>query len=115
MVSKKFGVMVGALLLTGLASGANDASTFTLYRNSVLDAKMRLHVASFDTANGAAYNKENCAVAQQLFLSQPGIKTQFWCEPGRFHWRADHARRGLATAGYVEPSARRRPPVCWFS
>lgn len=64
---------------------SDDSSTFTLYRNSVLDAKMRLHVASFDTADGAAYNQENCALAQQLFQAQPGVKTQFWCEPGRFH------------------------------
>ena len=85
MIWNKIAVVVGALLVAGMSSAANDASTFTLYRNSVLDAKMRLHVASFDTADGATYNRENCALAQLLFLSQPGVKTQFWCEPGRFH------------------------------
>ncbi len=84
MNSKKLVVVVGLLLVSGMSSAANDSSTFTLYRNSVLDAKMRLHVASFDTADGAAYNQENCALAQQLFHAQPGVKTQFWCEPGRF-------------------------------
>lgn len=57
---------------------------YTLYRNSMTDAAMRLHVASFDAADGAAYNRDNCGQAQQLFQGQPGVKTRFWCEPGRF-------------------------------
>lgn len=71
-------------LLPSIAIGAPDTSTYTLYRNSVTDASMRLHVASFDASEGAAYNRENCSQAQQLFSMQPGVKVQFWCEPGRF-------------------------------
>jgi hypothetical protein len=43
-----------------------------------------LHVATFDTADGEPYNSENCQAARDLFQQQPGVKTQFWCEKGRF-------------------------------
>lgn len=65
-----------------------DAGTFTLYRNSMTDMAMRLHVATFDAAEGEAYNRENCAQAMRLFEGQLGVKTRFWCERGRF--RAAH-------------------------
>ena len=65
-------------------SGLAGSDTFTLYRNSVVDANMRLHVASFDSADGEAYNRENCEVAKQLFKAQPDVKTKFWCEKGPF-------------------------------
>ena len=62
-----------------------DAGTFVLYRNSVSDSNMRIHVATFDATDGEAYNRENCQVAQALFQAQPGVKTKFWCEKGSFH------------------------------
>ena len=58
--------------------------TFTLYRNSVTDENMRIHVASFNAVDGEAYNRGNCEQAQQLFQVQPGVKTKFWCEKGAF-------------------------------
>ncbi|MCJ2132778.1 hypothetical protein MKK69_01640 [Methylobacterium sp. J-026] len=61
-----------------------DASTYTLYRNSVINDGARIHVASFDAADGEAYNRENCAAATDLFGGQPGTRTRFWCEKGRF-------------------------------
>jgi hypothetical protein len=67
--------------LVGCSSG-ND--TFTLYRNSVMDENMRIHVASFNAVDGEAYNRENCELAQQLFQTQPEVKTKFWCEKGTF-------------------------------
>jgi hypothetical protein len=72
------------LALSTTADAAPDSDTFTLYRNSVLDAKMRLHVATFDAADGAGYNRENCDQARELFQAQSGVKTKFWCEHGRF-------------------------------
>ena len=51
---------------------------------SVLDENMRIHVATFDAAGGEAYNRGNCEQAQALFQAQPGVKTKFWCEKGRF-------------------------------
>jgi len=65
-------------------TGGEEGQTFTLYRNSVLDANMRLHVATFNTTDGEAYNRENCEVAQHLFQAQPDVKTKFWCEKGTF-------------------------------
>jgi major membrane immunogen (membrane-anchored lipoprotein) len=66
------------------ACGASDANTFVLYRNSVTDSNMRVHVATFDATDGEAYNRENCQVAQSLFQAQRGIETKFWCEKGAF-------------------------------
>ncbi|BAL23504.1 hypothetical protein [Azoarcus sp. KH32C] len=65
-------------------TGATDTETFVLYRNSVTNQNMRIHVATFDAADGEAYNKENCDQAQELFQAQPGVATKFWCEKGTF-------------------------------
>ena len=67
-----------------VASGASENDVHTLYRNSLTDVNMRLHVATFDSADGDSYNRENCELAAKLFESQPGVKTKFWCEKGRF-------------------------------
>ena len=67
-----------------VAGGALEDDVHTLYRNSLTDRNMRIHVATFDTADGGSYNHENCALAAKLFQSQPGVKTKFWCEKGRF-------------------------------
>jgi hypothetical protein len=66
------------------ACQGQDASTYTLYRNSVLNDGARIHVATFDAADGEAYNRENCAAAAGLFVGQPGTRTRFWCEKGPF-------------------------------
>lgn len=65
-------------------SGASDGQIFTLYRNSALDENMRIHVSTFDAADGEAYNRGNCEQAELLFKAQTGVKTKFWCEKGRF-------------------------------
>jgi hypothetical protein len=70
-----------AALLVGCDSGGD---TFTLYRNSVTDENMRIHVASFNASDGESYNRGNCEQAQLLFQAQPGVKTKFWCEKGVF-------------------------------
>jgi hypothetical protein len=46
---------------------------------------MRLHVATFDSADGVEYNQGNCQIAQELFQNQEGVTTKFWCEKGRFN------------------------------
>jgi hypothetical protein len=55
-----------------------------IYRNSVVGAGMRLHVATFDAGDEAAYNRENCQIAADLFKSQPNVGVRYWCEKGRF-------------------------------
>lgn len=66
------------------ARGEAAKGIYTLYRNSIVTPSMRLHVATFDASDGASYNRENCEQARALFTNQAGVKTRFWCEPGRF-------------------------------
>jgi len=66
------------------ACSSDDGYTFTLYRNSVTDQNMRIHVATFDSVDGEGYNRGNCNQAQVLFQSQLGVATKFWCEKGHF-------------------------------
>lgn len=80
---KKIALAVG-LVLAGPTWGQNDGGIFTLYRNSVLDGSMRVHIATFDAREGRHYNAANCAIAADLFQEQDSVKTRFWCEPGRF-------------------------------
>lgn len=74
--------VLSALALS--ACSASDSSVYTLYRNSAAGADMRLHVATFDSTDGEAYNSENCRTAMGLFQRQPGVTVKFWCEKGRF-------------------------------
>lgn len=62
----------------------DDGDQYTLYRSSITDARMRVHVASFDSLDGASYNSENCQIAAALFGAQPGVQVRYWCEKGRF-------------------------------
>jgi len=72
-------------LATGACSvGSSDTDVFTLYRNSVTNENMRIHVATFDAAEKEEYNRGNCEQAQVLFQAQPGVKVKFWCEKGRY-------------------------------
>lgn len=77
-------VLSALLIATNASSAASAVETYTLYRDSVTDQSMRVHVASFDASDGQAYNSENCAQAAVLFQAQPEVKTKFWCERGRF-------------------------------
>lgn len=80
----RLAILVMATAQAGFAQAGPDSAIYTLYRTSVTDVTMRLHVATFDAADGQAYNRDNCAQAQQLFAAQAGVKVTFWCESGRF-------------------------------
>lgn len=71
-------------LLASVSIAATADSTYTLYRNSITDQSMRIHVGTFDSVDGSEYNRENCAQAAFLFQGQAKVKTKFWCESGRF-------------------------------
>lgn len=76
---------MAAILLTSCSfSDISDEHVFTLYRNSVTDENIRIHVATFDASEKEEYNRGNCEQAQLLFQNQPGVKTKFWCEKGSF-------------------------------
>jgi hypothetical protein len=67
-----------------LCISCTDGDVYTLYRSSVVVDDMRVHVATFDSKDGEAYNHENCQLAQDLFQRQDGVQTKFWCEKGKF-------------------------------
>ena len=91
-------IKTGFVLLSTLALMACDKDTYTLYRDGakitgaeelspgIIDKmhRLRIHIATFDASDGAAYNQENCELAKSLFQSQPGITSKFWCEKGVF-------------------------------
>ena len=91
MTTIRFLVCAGFIAVAGSAGageGAAESNTFTLYRSSVLDIDMRIHIATFDTADaGPSYNSENCQIAAALFQSQPNVSVRYWCEPGRYRQR----------------------------
>ena len=76
--------LVALIGLVSCSTVSLSDSAFTLYRTSVLDESMRIHIATFDSKDGRDYNQENCELARQLFQSQDGVKTRFWCELGRY-------------------------------
>lgn len=71
----------GPVEFVELSCGPPPAA-FVLYRNSATDPDMRLLVASFNADESAAYNRENCEIAQSLFSRQPGVTVRYWCEGG---------------------------------
>jgi hypothetical protein len=62
---------------------ADGDTAYTLYRGSGT-GPWRFHVATFDSAEGENYNKENCENAQSLFQQQPGAMFKYWCEKGHY-------------------------------
>lgn len=76
------GMALGCLAMPACAQ--EDSAVYTLYRNSVVDVTMRIHVATFDSADGQEYNAENCFGAADLFERQDGVQVKFWCEQGRY-------------------------------
>ena len=57
----------------------SSGGVYTLYRDSVTEGgtAMRIHVATFDVADGVAYNGENCDVARQVFSGQQGVTVRY--------------------------------------
>ena len=72
------------ILISLFLMSCSQSESYTLYRNSVTDENMRIHVASFDASDTGNYNQENCKIAQELFQKQDGVITKFWCEKGVF-------------------------------
>ena len=65
-------------------SQCSSTTTYTLYREGVGLSDMRIHVATFDSADGEEYNRENCRIAASLFAGQPRVSVRYWCEKGDF-------------------------------
>lgn len=69
---------------SAIAFRVSEDAVYTLYRDSVLDKSLRIHVATFDADASQAYNKENCEIARDLFEGQPGVESTYWCEKGYY-------------------------------
>lgn len=72
------------LLILVVVTGCKDDVTYTLYRSSLPDKNLRIHVATFDVKESAEYNNENCKIAAELFENQSGVKVKYWCEKGSY-------------------------------
>lgn len=57
-----------------------ERTVYRLYRSSMAFKDARLHVATFDAEAGEEYNRENCEIARDLFMGQPGVMVRYWCE-----------------------------------
>jgi hypothetical protein len=77
-------VLGGVVIGWVVPSWTADRTAYTLYRNSVTDSAMRIHVATFDASEADSYNNENCQQAQTLFQQQLDVKVKFWCEKGPY-------------------------------
>jgi len=82
-----FSIVVSYFLILGPA--AAFARPYTLYRTSpniggINGDGVRIHIATFDTTDGDAYNKENCEIAAALFQRQPNVRVRYWCELGTY-------------------------------
>ena len=78
--------LLAGLALAGAACEprASDEHVYTLYRTSAASDSLRVHVATFDAAEGEIYNRDNCEHARHLYQQQPGVTTRFWCEKGAY-------------------------------
>lgn len=72
------------LALASALACSGDKNTYTLYRNGEATDTLRVHVATFDAKEEAAYNRDNCEQARELFQLHPAARSRFWCEQGRF-------------------------------
>jgi len=82
-----------AAALSACNTGLLDDGTYTLYRGNSMTGNLRIHVATFDSAESTAeyapgkmsYNHTNCLRAAKLFHEQPqAAGTHYWCEMGRY-------------------------------
>lgn len=74
-----------AVAMSGCSEGY-DRKAYTLYRSSIAGSES-IHVATFDSTEGAAFNQQNCSDFAILIRSQPGVTVRYWCEPGRLSKR----------------------------
>jgi hypothetical protein len=75
---------MGLVAVLALSSCNQDQGIYTLYRSSIVGDGQRVHVATFNSKDGGAYNLENCTLVADLVGRQPNIETKFWCEKGAY-------------------------------
>ncbi len=70
--------------LLALLAACNNDNTYTLYREGRFGGPDRVHIATFDANESAAYNRGNCEEVAAKLMAQPGVTERLWCEKGRF-------------------------------
>ena len=72
--------------IAGERTNVDEKSVYTLYQGMpTLDGGvMRLHVATFDAAEGIEWNRNNCETVARLYKPVEVGRVSHWCEPGRF-------------------------------
>lgn len=64
---------------------SSSSQTYTLYRNSVVNDSLRVHVATFDAGESEIYNRDICNEVSALMHAKSGpVKLRYWCEKGRY-------------------------------
>lgn len=71
-----------AIIALAACAEAHDNNAYTLYRSAIA-GNDSIHVATFDSKEGAAFNQQNCSEVAILIRSQQGVTVRYWCEPGR--------------------------------
>jgi hypothetical protein len=74
--------LVAFLFLSACDDDRRRGPVYTLYQSATEGE--RRHIATFDAAEPADYNENNCETARRLFASQENAGVQYWCERGRF-------------------------------
>jgi hypothetical protein len=73
-------------VFAGERTKVDEKSVYTLYQGipSLDGGPTRLHVATFDAAAGADWNRNNCETVARLYKPEAGARVSHWCEPGWF-------------------------------
>lgn len=91
-----FRVVIFSVLFLSACSADADPKPYTLYRNSPVDEKIRIHWATFDAEESSLiYNMKNCMMAAAILNAnvnelskREGVLSNqsigFWCEPGSY-------------------------------
>ena len=85
----KYLIVVISMLfsLQSVEAKVTDDNIFTLYRNNDMNPKIRIHVGTFDSNNGASYNSFHCEKVVQFWNKDAKSRTSkelHWCEKGYF-------------------------------
>jgi hypothetical protein len=75
-------ILCTILILSLTSCFRNDDNVFTLYRTNSFDSNIEVHVATFDADESRRFNRDNCEITRDLFMSIPGIVVKYMCKPG---------------------------------
>ena len=98
ILDRSWVLLLACFAVVGCDGASTDVQIATLYRNSILDPQMRIHVGTFDANEKRnTYNIQNCEMTSRLLNANVQVRSTksteqevgFWCEPG------DYEEKGL--------------------